>query len=70
MMQNKSKCKEHIFSTQLGDLQYKVEVEDLFLDIKVLLKEYYMGTFTNDGQALMLKFTNGQKFKLSLSEIQ
>lgn len=69
MMQNKSKCNEHIFNTQLNDLQYKVEVEDLFLDLKVLLKEYYMGTFTNDGQALMLKFTNGQKFKLSLVEV-
>ena len=69
MIQNQSKCVDHIFNAQLSDMQYQVDVEDLFLDIKVLLKEYYMGTFTNDGKALMLKFTNGQKFRLSLSEV-
>ena len=69
MMQNQSKCSDHIFTAQLNDMQYQVEVEDLFLDLKFLLKEYYMGTFTNDGKALMLKFTNGQKFKLSLNEV-
>ena len=69
MLQNQSKCDQHIFNSQLSDMQYQVEIEDLFLDLKVLLKEYYMGTFTNDGKALMLKFTNGQKFRLSLSEV-
>ena len=69
MMQNQSKCGEHIFNAQLSDLQYKVEIEDLFLDIKVLLKEYYMGTFTNDGKGLTLNFTNGQKFLLSLKAV-
>lgn len=69
MIQNQSKCVDHIFNAQLNDLQYQVEIEDLFLDLKVLLKEYYMGTFTNDGKALMLKFTNGQKFRLSLNEV-
>ncbi|MDE5755766.1 MAG: hypothetical protein K2I23_01600 [Clostridia bacterium] len=68
-MQNQSKCSDHIFTAQLNDTQYQVEIEDLFLDLKFLLKEYYMGTFTNDGKALMLKFTNGQKFKLSLNEV-
>ena len=66
MIQNQSNSSEHIFNAQLCDMQYKVEIEDLFLDLKVLLKEYYMGTFTNDGKGLMLNFTNGQKFLLSL----
>ena len=69
MIQNQSDSIEHIFNAQLSDMQYQVEIEDLFLDLKVLLKEYYMGTFTNDGKALMLKFTNGQKFRLSLNEV-
>ena len=69
MIQNQSNCIEHIFNAQINDQQYQVEIEDLFLDIKFLLKEYYMGTFTNDGKALMLKFTNGQKFRLSLNEV-
>ena len=67
MIQQENQCNEHIFSTQLSDLQYRVDVEDLFLDLKVLLKEYYMGT--HDGKALMLNFSNGQKFKLSLCEV-
>ena len=69
MTQTQSKCSEHIFNAQLCDLQYKVEIEDLFLDLKVLLKEYYMGTFTNDGKGLTLNFTNGQKFLLSLKAV-
>ena len=69
MIQNQSKCSEHIFNAQLNDLQYQVEIEDLFLDLKVLLKEYYMVTFTNDGQGLTLNFTNGQKFILSLKAV-
>ena len=69
MLQNQSKCSEHVFNAQLSEMQYKVEIEDLFLDIKVLLKEYYMGTFTNDGKGLMLNFTNGQKFLLSLKAV-
>ena len=69
MLQNQSKCSEHIFNAQLNDLQYKVEIEDLFLDLKVLLKEYYMGTFTNDSKGLTLNFTNGQKFLLSLKAV-
>lgn len=69
MIQNQNECGEHIFNTRLCDLQYKVEIEDLFLDLKVLLKEYYMGTFTNDSKGLMLNFTNGQKFLLSLKAV-
>ena len=69
MLQNQSKCNEHIFNAQLSEMQYKVEIEDLFLDLKVLLKEYYMGTFTNDGKGLTLNFTNGQKFLLSLKAV-
>lgn len=69
MIQNQSKCNEHIFNAQLSDTQYKVEIEDLFLDLKVLLKEYYMGTFTNDEKGLTLNFTNGQKFLLSLKAV-
>lgn len=69
MIQNQSKCVDHIFNAQLSEMQYKVEIEDLFLDLKVLLKEYYMGTFTNDGKGLTLNFTNGQKFLLSLKAV-
>ncbi len=47
---------------------YNVEAEDIMLDLKVLLKEYYAATFGIDGKSLKISFNNGQKFKLSVSE--
>ena len=69
MLQNQSKCGEDTINAKSSEMQYKVEIEDLFLDLKVLLKEYYMGTFTNDSKGLTLNFTNGQKFLLSLKAV-
>lgn len=56
-------CKESIA------VNSKIESQDLLIDLKVLMKEYYCGTFTNDGQSLMLRFYNGQKFALKIEEI-
>ncbi len=47
---------------------YKVEAEDIMLDLKVLLKEYYAATFSADEKSLKIRFNNGQVFKLSVSE--
>ncbi len=52
-----------------NDLNTKIDEQDLLLDLKVLIKEYYCGTFTNDGQSLVLSFFNGQKFALKIEEI-
>lgn len=64
----------HIFLTETesaeGVLNFEIDASDLLLDIKVLLKEYYVATFTGDGSALVIKFNNGQKFKLNLEEIE
>ena len=63
------KSEKHIFNTELVDKpNYKISVEDLILDLKVLLKEYYCGTFTNNARALKIKLNNGQKFLLNLIE--
>ncbi len=47
---------------------YKVEAEDIMLDLKVLLKEYYAATFGINGKSLKISFNNGQVFKLSVLE--
>lgn len=47
----------------------KIEKQELLFDLKVLIKEFYCGTFTNDGQSLLLSFFNGQKFALKIEEI-
>ena len=51
------------------DLIFALSETDLLLDMKVLMKEYYCGTFTESGKGLNLQFTNGQTFILSIKEI-
>lgn len=56
------------FDISNTDLIFKLTAEDLLLDLKVLIKEYYCGTFTKDSKSLKLQFTNGQSFLLSINE--
>jgi hypothetical protein len=62
----------HLFLTETegakDNLKYTVGAKDLLIDLKVLLKEYYAATFTEDGSSLIMKFTNGQVFCLNLKE--
>ena len=39
------------------------------MDLKFLLKDYYLATFDVSGEALNVKLENGQKFKLIVKEI-
>lgn len=63
----------HLFLNEMecadGNFNYNLEEHELLIDLKVLIKEYYAATFTEDGGTLILNFTNGQKFKLTLKEI-
>ena len=56
-------------SAQELGLGYKVEVEEILLDLKVLLRDYYTATFTKDENTLKLRFTNGQTFILNAKEV-
>ncbi len=64
----------HTFIPELDgakeDATYKIDVADLLLDIKVLIKEYYTATLTEDKSELQIRFNNGQAFRLALSEIK
>ena len=60
---------DHIFNTQISNLNYKVSVDDMLLDLKVLLKEYYCGTFTHDGKSIKISLNNGQNFLLNLTAV-
>lgn len=68
-MENES---NHLFVTKTEaakeNFNFKVEAEELLLDLKVLLKEYYAATFTADEKSLNLCFNNGQKFILTINE--
>ena len=52
-----------------NEVMTKIDKQDLLIDLKVLMKEFYLGTFTDDGQSLTLEFFNGQKFALKIEEI-
>lgn len=63
---------KHTFLTEMecarNPFDFKLNGHELLIDLKVLIKEYYAVTFTEDGGALILNFTNGQKFKLIVEE--
>ena len=40
--------------------------QDLLFDLKCLIKEYYVATFTESGENLKLSFANGQSFLISV----
>ena len=62
----------HIFlpDTEIADAEFqcKVTATGLLLDLKVLMKEYYVATFSDDGGTLKIALSNGQKFRLVLIE--
>lgn len=68
------KNKEHLFVTEMEsaeqNLKFTVDVKSLLLDVKVLIKEYYATTFTENENSLELAFDNGQKFLISIEEIK
>ncbi|MDE7070353.1 MAG: hypothetical protein K2O86_00060 [Clostridia bacterium] len=68
-MKDNSKNTEHIFDTKFDESNCKLSLDDMLLDLKVLIKEYYCGTFTNDGKSLKITLNNGQKFLLNMTAI-
>ena len=65
----KENVKSTELNTDLDGLDYKISLEDMLLDLKVLLKEYYCATFTHDGKSLKITLNNGQKFLLNMTAI-
>ena len=45
---------------------WKPSEQDLLFDLKSLIKEYYVATFTESGENLKLSFENGQSFLISV----
>lgn len=70
MMQKQSGGHIFVPDTEIADAEFrcKVTATDLLLDLKVLMKEYYVATFSDDGGTLKIALSNGQKFRLVLTE--
>ena len=63
---------EHVCAvqTELDKTMWVCDTKDLINDIKYFMREYYVGFYSEDGERLVIKFNNGQKFMVSVSEIK
>ena len=62
---------EHSFTcdkTVEENICWQINADAVQRDIKYLLKEYYIATFSNDDGMLEVYFTNGQKFSIAVKE--
>ena len=50
--------------------QMKICVKELTEEIKLLLKEEWIGTFNERQDALFVRFTNGQSFRIAVEEVK
>lgn len=56
--------------TELDNVTWSCESNDILRDIKFLMREYYTGFYSEIDNGLIIRFNNGQKFKLTVSEIK
>lgn len=61
---------EMITEKEIAEISYVVEPQEILLDLKFLMKDFYAATFTVDGEALKLTFSNGQTFMLKAEEVK
>lgn len=64
---------KHIVSLECENMQEiisTVDVTGLLMDIKFLVNEYYIATFSEAVDALCIALNNGQKFRLTAEEIK
>ena len=47
-----------------------IDEMSLMMDVKVLLNEYYLATFDENGNSMKIALNNGQKFRLTVEEIK
>lgn len=47
-----------------------IDEMSLMMDIKVLLNEYYLATFNENGNSLKIALNNGQKFRITVEEMK
>lgn len=66
MQNNIDKDEKRVLTLNAGC--WKLSTQDLLIDLKVLMKEYYVATFTENEGELKIAFENGQKFIIGIKE--
>lgn len=46
-----------------------MSASEMAMDLKFLLRDFYLATFDVSGESLNINFENGQKFKLTVKEV-
>ena len=67
------KPKIHLVTTESESMQgvvNTINAYDLLLDIKALVSEYYIATFSQEKDWLKISFNNGQKFKIEIKQME
>ena len=52
------------------DLRTMTSAEDILFDLKRLIQDFYIATFTLEADALKILFDNGQSFLIKVEEIK
>lgn len=54
--------------TEIEKAPYAIEAAELSEELKIILKDYFLGTVSENGNSLQIKFLNGQKFKITVEQ--
>lgn len=55
---------------EISESNWFITSKDLLMDLKLLIKEYYAASFTEEDNFLKLSFVNGQIFFISVKETE
>lgn len=53
---------------EISESNWFITSKDLLMELKLLIKDYYAASFTEEDNFLKLSFVNGQTFLVSLQE--
>ena len=66
---NKGKEHSYVVDEEISDIKSKTDINGILYDIKYLMQEYYIATFSERGDSLIMQLSNGQVFEVCVSEV-
>lgn len=56
-------------SVKEANIKQFISSNDILIDLKIILKNYYVATFNEEGNALKITFYNGQSFIINVTQV-
>lgn len=66
---DKDRIHSFVVDEDISDIRSKTDAKGILLDIKYIIKEYYIGNFSETEDTLVIQLTNGQAFEVCVREI-